>query len=234
MKKLCLAAILTLLFSQFLFSKEVKIKWFGHSMWSINTDTQTIIIDPFTGTGLPEIDSLYADIVITSHQHRDHNNFDLIASDCKYLKVTESGYYYHKGVEISTQNSSHGVVNGVDRGNNLISFIEIEDINIMHCGDLGVIPSEILIPTVVDILMVPVGGHFTIDALEAKKLIDLVSPKVVLPMHYRLPASKNDMIADISPFQAIYPQIKKLETDHLIFTKDTLPETQMFYILDYE
>jgi len=208
----------------------VTIKWFGHSMWRISTDTCTIIIDPFNDIGFPMPQNLTADIVISSHEHQDHNNFKLITAP--FQKVTQIGTYSVKGVTIKMIESHHSKRNLND---NFMSLIMIDGMSLLHCGDLGVIPDPEKLGAItdIDILFVPIGGGYTIDATEAKQLIELVHPKIVFPMHYRMDRSTVN-IAGFEPFEKLFTDIEYLDKDTVSIAKGDLPDKMRIIKMKYE
>ena len=211
----------------------IKIKWFGHSMWGISTDECRVIIDPFTDIGFPMVKGLTADVVIASHDHQDHNNFKLIEGQVQ--KITQVGTYQIKRLTIRMIQSSHGKLNGKKLGDNYMSLILAGGVSLLHCGDLGEIPDEIALPEITDtdVVFIPVGGKYTLDATKAKQLIDLVNPKIVFPMHYRMHGSKID-IDSIDAFAKLYPNIESLNTDTFELSKTKLPKVQRIIKMNYE
>ena len=202
-------------------------------MWRISTPDCKIIIDPFTDIGFPMIGNLTADVVITSHDHYDHNNFKLI--DGQAQRIYQTGTYQVKNATIKMIMSSHGRLDGKSLGDNCISLIMIEGVSLLHCGDLGEIPDADTLSQIEDsdVLFVPVGGKYTLDAAKAKKLIELVKPKIVFPMHYRMDGTKVD-IEGINSFTNLFPNIEVLNSDTIDISKETLPETQRIIKIYYE
>ncbi len=171
----------------------MKIAWYGHSCFkftvkSKNGDKITIITDPFTkdyGLTPPRGG---ADIVLISHDHNDHNNVKAISGEP--FVVDGPGEYDVKGIFIKGIYSFHDTSQGVERGINTIYVIEAEDMKICHLGDLGekeLSSNQLDKIGDVDILMIPVGGIYTINGNEAVKIINQIEPKIVIPMHYKVP-----------------------------------------------
>ena len=145
-----------------------------------------MITDPYdpvkTGYKLPKLE---ADIVLVSHAHGDHNYIQGVSNHS--LLIQTPGEYEKNGVTIYGLESFHDASQGAERGKNIIFVIEIDDFTILHLGDLGhQLDKETLekIPNV-DVLMIPVGGTYTIDAKEASKVISDLEPGIVIPMHYQ-------------------------------------------------
>ena len=164
----------------------MEITYIGHSCFKVKTKNLTLVFDPYdpkkTGYALPK---LSADIVLVSHDHFDHN-FVSGVSDYKLL-IDKPGEYETKGVFIYGLESFHDNKQGKERGKNNLFHVEADGLNLLHLGDLGhELSKETLeqIPSV-DILFVPVGGTYTIDAEEAAEVISQIEPAVVIPMHYQ-------------------------------------------------
>jgi len=171
----------------------MKIAWYGQSCFKLLVKTNggdkiTIIIDPFSkDIGLnPPRGS--ADIVIVSHDHYDHNNIKSISGEP--FIIDGPGEYDVKKVFIKGIYSFHDNSKGEERGVNTISVIEAEDMKICHLGDLGqkeLSDKQLEKIGEVNILMIPVGGDFTINGSEAVRIINQIEPNVVIPMHYKIP-----------------------------------------------
>ena len=191
------------------------IKWFGHAMWQITTDKLSIILDPFSDIGYPVPKDLTPDIVISSHEHFDHSNFKMFTSP--YKKITQIGTYHLDEIKVKLIEVSHGKLENKNLGDTYMIIIYLNNHTIVHCGDIGAIPNKDTLDYLkdADILFVPVGGHYTIDAATAKELIELTTPKVVFPMHYKTEVSKIDGIAGIEPFLALFPETEIVNSDQI-------------------
>jgi L-ascorbate metabolism protein UlaG (beta-lactamase superfamily) len=196
-------------------------------MWSVSTADVKVIIDPFSDIGYPMPKELSADVVIASHEHADHNNFKLIVPPFK--KVSQVGTYHIKGIKIRLIEVSHGKLNGKKLGDTFLSIIYIDDMTLLHCGDIGEIPNQEVIDIIkdVDLLFIPVGGQYTIDANTAKELIEMISPKVVFPMHYKTADSKIDIIDTIEPFGVLFPEMETIDSDCVEIDKKGLETGKM-------
>lgn len=208
------------------------IQWFGHSYFRIDSKNKIIAIDPYsqTATGLKP-PRFKADILLITHQHEDHNNKDIIMSDPFILDG--AGEIEIGGVFIEGVLTYHDNNQGKNRGTNTIYIIESEDITICHLGDLGekTLKEETLEKVAnTDILLIPVGGHYTIDYEEAVFLINQIEPKIIIPMHYALPHLK----IKLDPVDKFIKAIsKKAEVlDKLIIRKNNLPEETKLIILN--
>ena len=183
------------------------IQYYGHSCFKITTKPEgrgqkevTIFLDPFDkkiGLRPPQGQ---ADLVLVSHDHWDHNNVTALKGDPAVLDIP--GEYSVKGVSLVGIASSHKEsAPGEEKIVNTIFILESEDLRICHLGDLGTDLAEKQLEEIngVDILMIPIGGKYTIDYKQAVELIKKIEPAIVLPMHYKINGSTVD-IADEKKF----------------------------------
>ncbi len=176
-----------------------KITWAGQSCFQITVSNgkdyeATVVIDPFDEKIGLKMPSLSADVVLISHGHPDHNNISAIKGEP--FVIENPGEYEVKGVFVMGIDSFHDDAQGKERGKNTIYTIEAEDIRFCHLGDFGqkqLTDEQLELIGKVDILMIPVGGTFTIDSSEASKVIGQIEPKIVIPMHYALPKLKVEL-----------------------------------------
>jgi len=214
----------------------MKIKYLGHSSFAISGksstgDSVTVIIDPFDSkaVGLP-YPKTEADIVITSHQHEDHNFLPNIKGEPQkdYFLVDTPGEFEVKGVRIEGIASFHDDKKGLERGINVISAIDIEKIRLVHMGDIGHNLDKTQLEEIdgVDILLIPVGGVYTIDPKTAVHIIEALEPKVVIPMHYKvdgMPATFNEL-STLEDFIKEIGLEAKNQDEYKIKSKADLPE----------
>jgi L-ascorbate metabolism protein UlaG (beta-lactamase superfamily) len=188
----------------------MEIKYIGHSSFFIKTKTARVVTDPFdtkmVGIRFPKTE---ADIVTVSHHHHDHDMVSQIAGNP--LILDWPGQFEKMGVRIWGVQTYHDKKKGEERGINIMYKFESEQISILHCGDLGMIPEDSILDEIgeTDILFVPVGGTYTLDATEAVELIKKVEPAIVIPMHYGLPEGAIKELAPVSEF------LKKMGKDTL-------------------
>ena len=172
------------------------IQWYGQSCFQIITsrnrgEETSIILDPFSeeiGLKLPKLE---ADLLLITHQHHDHNNIKAVTGN--YFLIEEPGEYDVKNVTVQGIASYHDNSQGKERGENIIYSIGVEDLKICHLGDLG--QKELTAEQLekigeVDILMIPIGGTYTISDREAAKIMSQLEPKITIPMHFALPKLK--------------------------------------------
>ncbi|OGY23927.1 MAG: hypothetical protein A2Y57_04325 [Candidatus Woykebacteria bacterium RBG_13_40_7b] len=165
----------------------VDVYWFGQSSFKIKGKGAQLITDPydsaFSGLKFPKVE---ADIVTVSHSHRDHSAVEAVQGNPFVLQGP--GEYEVKGISIVGVGSFHDKKEGAERGKNTLYNITIDDLNFAHMGDLGHLlnDSELEELGEVDVLFVPVGGLYTIEADDAAKLVSQIEPKIVVPMHYKI------------------------------------------------
>jgi len=202
----------------------------GHSSFRIKGKTTTIVTDPFDSSfiGLKFPKHVAADIVTVSHGHKDHNAVSELEGNP--FVVDGPGEYEIKGVGIVGISSHHDTEK---KERNTIYRLEMEDLNIVHLGDLGRMLTSEEIDTLdgVDILMIPVGGTFTIDAGQAAKIVSEIDPSIIIPMHYQKPGLKFDL-APVSAFLKEMGQETVTAQSKFSVTKAKLPEQKQIIILE--
>jgi L-ascorbate metabolism protein UlaG (beta-lactamase superfamily) len=174
----------------------MQIIWHGQSCFQIITNQgkngqKTIVIDPFDETLGLRIPKLEADILLVTHNHYDHNNVKAVGGN-PFL-IEGPGEYEVRGIFIQGIPAFHDKTKGKTRGKNTCYTIETEDMKVCHLGDLGqsdLSEEQLQALGEIDILMIPVGGVFTIGGEDASKIISQTEPKIVIPMHYSLPKLK--------------------------------------------
>ncbi len=163
----------------------VSLRWFGHACFMIR-GSKTVVTDPFhqrdVGYPTPDVE---ADIVTVSHDHFDHNKVEVLKGNPKVVRG--AGEFEVEGVKIKGVKTFHDSSGGRQRGENVVFKIELDGIKFCHLGDLGHVLGDEEVKEIgdVDVLLVPVGGFFTIGPEEASKVVEQLSPKVVVPMHYK-------------------------------------------------
>lgn len=210
----------------------MKIKWYGQSYFRISTKRRKekrvkIVIDPFDkNTGLTS-PSLEADILLVTHQHSDHNNVEVIRGN-PFL-ISGPGEYEVKKIFIQGISAFHDNLKGKKRGKITIYTLRAEGMKICHLADLGqreLTSGQIEKIGDVDILMIPVGGIYTISAKEATKVISQLEPKVVIPMHYKIPKLRIKL-DNLNKFLKTMGVKKPEIVDELSIKKKDLPEEGM-------
>lgn len=205
------------------------ITWLGQSCFKIQDkvgpDGITVVTDPFDKSiGLKE-PNFEAQVVTISHDHHDHNNAKALRGQPYIIK--SAGEYDIHGVMVDGIDSYHDDKKGAERGGNIIYRIEMDDITIVHLGDLGQTLEDSQLEKIVgaDILMIPVGGKYTIGAKEAVDVVSRIEPRIIIPMHYKIPGLKLD-IEGVDKFIRELG-VKPTEEEKLKINKKDLPQEDM-------
>ena len=225
-------------------AKQVTFKWFGQACFLVVTINNTkIITDPVAmgDYGVPK--DIKADIVTVSHEHFDHNKVETVSGNPVVIRGLTAGAKEFakidrtvKGVKIYTVPSYHDKEQGRKRGLNAIFVFEFDGIRVVHLGDLGHVLTQEQISKIgkVDVLMIPIGGKYTIYGEDADKVISQLKPKmVVFPMHF-----KTD-VADFLPYSADNfvkgkENVKRIDGNCYKLDISNPPEKLEYVILNYK
>lgn len=219
----------------------MEIKALGHSSFRFKTSTATVVTDPFDQqmVGLP-FPKVAADIVTVSHQHKDHNATEKVVGTegrPEPLIFDAPGEYEAQDVGVVGISTFHDDKEGKERGGNNIFVFQIEGLILAHLGDLGHPLTESQVEELgpIDVLFVPVGGVYSLNPAQATKLIADIGPSLVIPMHYKVPASPEEFsgLATVDEFidKAEIATVRR--EDKLKVTKDTLPEETEIVVLSF-
>ena len=214
----------------------MRLTYFGHSSFLVEAaDGTRIIIDPYLHGSFDgalryaPIDEP-ADAVVASHTHEDHGATDTIPG--KPLVFVHPVAETVGAVRITGIQVAHDEAGGKKRGKNTITVLDDGDIRLAHLGDLGHMLDAATVAAIgrVDVLLVPVGGFFTIDHKEAGQVLDSLDPRIVVPMHYK--TDKCDFpIAPVESFLATQKTVERRSTPTLEATKSTLPSGRTVIVL---
>lgn len=162
--------------------------WHGNACFELRWKNLTVVTDPFTGIGIPE-PKAEADIVLCSHGHRDHSNVEPVLGEGGEVLVGFVGSRKVKGVSVKGVAVFHDEAKGSKRGKNSVYTFSLDGISFCHLGDLGHDLSSAAVEEIgsVDVLFVPVGGYYTIGPETATVVCEKLKPKIIIPMHYRIP-----------------------------------------------
>ena len=182
----------------------MKLTWYGHSCFMLESRAGTVVFDPYAD-GFPrglKLPQLTADLVLCSHSHGDHNAED---------KVTLTGQQTDYTVE--TVECFHDDAMGAKRGNNVIHIVTGGGVRVVHLGDLGhgLDAAQYAAIGSPDVLLIPVGGYYTIDAATARQLADAIDAQLVIPMHYRGEDFGFDEIDTVEPFVKLSKNVEFAE-----------------------
>lgn len=213
------------------------IYWGGQALFKIKSKNASVIVDPFdenfTGLKLPK--DLIADVALSSHGHEDHNNTNVVTSPSggKPMVFNNLGEFEVSGVVITAISSFHDNSEGSERGKNIIFHLMLDGLNIVHLGDFGestLTEEQLTQIGQTDILLIPVGGTYTIDSKQATAIVSQLEPKIIIPMHYKIEGLKSELDG-VEKFlkemgaEGVVPQPK------LSITKDKLPEEPQVILL---
>ena len=172
----------------------MKIRYLGHSCFQLINDAGTVLItDPYQGVGYEMPKKTSADIVTVSHDHFDHNYLAGVGGSPEW--VQGEGIGECNNVQLEEIKTWHDPLEGKLRGKNTVYKITMDGITFCHMGDIGEACTENIVKKIgkVDVLLLPIGGTYTIDAEQAKDYIDMLAPEIAIPMHYRPGDGKLDI-----------------------------------------
>ncbi|MDO5294134.1 MAG: MBL fold metallo-hydrolase [bacterium] len=205
--------------------RSLKITWLGHACFKIERDNYSIIFDPYEDGSVPGLSNIreHANSVLCSHEHHDHCFTEGVTID----PVERNPF------EITWIDTFHDEVKGNKRGPNRIHILNDGVFKVVHLGDLGcelTKEQEELLKDA-DAIMIPVGGFYTIDAVQAKELVDRIQPRVTIPMHYRGENYGYDEIGTVAEFTKLCDNVIYYSENSIVITKDTVEQTA---ILEYQ
>ena len=178
----------------------MKITWIGHSCFKIEDQGSSVVLDPYGDGSVPGLLPVRekAGMVLCSHGHGDHNaagNVEIMNEPGAAFKITKIDTY-------------HDDKKGKLRGNNIIHILEKGPWKIVHFGDIGcqLTPEQAELLKGADAVMIPVGGYYTVNAEEAAQIVREISPKMIIPMHFRGEGFGFDVISTVEHFEALFPK----------------------------
>ncbi len=213
----------------------MKVKWLGHASFMITSDTGIrIITDPYHASVALNYGEIKepADIVTVSHeQHGDHNNVAAVGGNPEVVR--DAGTKEIKGITLNGIATYHDDAEGSKRGNNTIFCFEVDGIRVCHLGDLGHPLSDEQVAEVgsVDMVLIPVGGNYTIDAKVATEVCGKLAPKVILPMHYRNDKCSSFPVSGVDEFLQGKKDVSQLDASEVEFKQGGLPASTQIIVL---
>jgi len=194
----------------------VELTYYGHACFLLSAaDGTSILIDPFnTECGYP-IPDVAPTAVTVSHEHFDHNHVAMAKGSPTVIRGLAPGGDWARvntavgEVRITTVPTYHDASRGAERGRNAVFIYEVEGMRVVHLGDLGHTLDADQAGAIgrPDVLMVPVGGHYTIGPEEATQVVEQLAPRLVIPMHYKTPATAGWPIGPVDPFLSGKPNV---------------------------
>ena len=213
----------------------MRITWFGHACFKLLSDSGvSVITDPFDENVGYDLPGEKADIVTVSHQHYDHNFIEAVKGTPEI--ISEAGDFHVNNIRIKGVRSFHDDEGGRKRGFNIIYIIEMDGIRVCHCGDLGHSLTREQVDEIgrVDVLLIPVGGTYTVDADAAAEIVGKISPSVVIPMHFKTDRI-NFPIDGADKFLQIMGEGTKMNTNTLEVTEQVIQgKGTRIIVLDYK
>ncbi|MEN6615019.1 MAG: MBL fold metallo-hydrolase [Syntrophorhabdus sp.] len=217
----------------------MNIKWYGHSAFLLTTgDSTRIIIDPYQSGAFGGAlaygkikDS--ADIVLSSHDHDDHNYVKDITGT--FQLINTPGRHTVKNILIEGIPTYHDQTQGSERGRNIIYIIDADEIRVVHLGDLGHVLDEQTVKKIgkIDVLLLPVGGFYTIDAKEASLIVETLRPSITIPMHFK--TDKCDFpITPVQNFTTGKAGVTSEGKTSIDLSRGTMPKSPQIIVLEHE
>ncbi len=221
----------------------VTLRWYGHAFFLVtSSDGVRVAMDPFGDIGYPAPE-VAADVVTVSHEHGDHNGADRLAGSPAILRGLKpegrdwnSISYDMRDVRITALPAYHDNVEGRNRGLNSIFIVETGGLRLAHLSDIGHTLSAATLEAMgpIDILLVPVGGRFSIDGTQAREIMASLQPRITVPIHYKTPVTANWPIEDESAFLAGLENVKRLDALAVSVTPETLPARPEVWVMSYQ
>jgi L-ascorbate metabolism protein UlaG (beta-lactamase superfamily) len=211
----------------------MQVKWLGHACFLITSrDGLRVITDPYAVSGSINYSPIEetADIVAVSHGHDDHSNVSAVQG--KPEVVRGDGTKTTKGIQFRGIATYHDASQGTQRGPNTVFCFTVDDMKLCHLGDLGHVfsPGQINEIGTVDILFIPVGSFFTIDASMASRICDQLKSKVVIPMHFKTPKCAYP-IAGVEDFLTSKKNVRRVGGSEVEFEREKLPAATEIVLL---
>ena len=211
----------------------MEIKWHGHSCFEITSeDGRVIVTDPYDESYGYPVPDLTADIVTVSHEHRDHNNVAAVKGKPEVVKG--AGEHVCKGIRFYGIEAYHDTSRGAERGEITAFLFDVDELRLCHLGDLGQVLDEAPLRNIkgkeIDVLFIPVGGVYTIDAKGANVVLAELEPKIAIPMHYKTPPLR----LNIQTEEKFLKGKKRVRREkRLVLNKEDLPEEPEIVVLDW-
>jgi L-ascorbate metabolism protein UlaG (beta-lactamase superfamily) len=216
----------------------VQVQWFGQLFFQFTSSSGAkLVIDPFDNTyfNYPIPKGLTADVLLVTHEHNDHNNIGIIGGSpliCRSEKGV--GRFERKGITVTGTAAFHDESRGAERGKNTVYSFDIDGVGFCHAGDLGHLLDDAQLKSIgpVEVLLLPVGGFFTIDTGKLDKLVTQLNPRVVVAMHFKTRYTPKLPIAGVDEYLKGKPAVKRLGADSFSISKAGLPAKQEVWVLE--
>ncbi len=212
----------------------MEIKWHGHACFEIlSEDGEVVVTDPYDASiGYP-VPDLRADVVTVSHEHYDHNNVAAVKGNPEVVRG--AGEHIIDGMRFFGVSTYHDTAKGAERGENTVFLFDIDGMRLCHLGDLGHVLEDNQLAAVrekdIDVLFIPVGGVYTIDAKGASEVCAQLEPRITVPMHYKTPPLRLN-IHRVDAFLRGKERVRRASR-LLIRSREELPEEPEILVLDW-
>ncbi len=175
-------------------AEQLTLTWIGHSCFKLDRGDYTVVFDPYEDGYVPGCPLVResTDLVLCSHDHKDHGASHLV----KRIEGRKNPF------QIQVIHTWHDDQKGALRGKNQIHILDDGTFRMAHMGDLGCELTEHEMEQLqeLDLMLIPVGGYYTIDAKHAKALVEQVKPRIVVPMHYRGDGFGYDVLGTVKEY----------------------------------
>ncbi len=214
----------------------MRIRWHGHSCFEFSNGTTTIVCDPHDGRSLGiKAPVASANVVMMTHDHYDHNAARVIKGDHKNYLGFLGEMEVADGLMVYGYPSWHDYSEGSERGPNSIYKFTMDGITIVHCGDLGCIPSDEVLEALkgADFLFIPVGEVYTMELPDVRRMIELVNPRIIVPMHYMV-GGLSFRLSTLGKFLDMIPNdAVDFVGNEVELTSSDLPENKECWVFDH-
>ncbi len=209
----------------------MEITWYGQACFRLRSRGLSVVTDPYSPEVGLKLPRLTATVVTVSHQHGDHNYVEAVKGSP--FIIAGPGEYEIEGIFVIGVSTYHDARQGQEHGRNTAYLIEFEDLTICHLGDLGHVLTQEQVEQFdnVDILLVPVGGRATLTGARAAEVVGLLEPKIVIPMHYKVPGVTMPLESE-SRFLKEMAMETPAKLESLTITKSQLPEETRIVLLE--
>jgi L-ascorbate metabolism protein UlaG (beta-lactamase superfamily) len=208
----------------------MELHWLGHACFRIRGKGATIVTDPYADE-VGRLGRPTADLVTISHEHAGHGHAAGVAVQGRVVRGP--GEYDIRGVPVVGVQTAHDAVGGRERGRNVVYALYVDDVAICHLGDLGHVPTAEQVEAIgrVDVLLLPIGPRAPLSATQALEVVNLLDPRVVVPMHHRVsPRDADD--GSVAALCRALGAAASAPQGRLSLTAETLPEARTVVVLD--
>lgn len=218
----------------------MKITYLGHATFLLESGPTAVLIDPYNEkVGYP-VPRLTPSVVLVSHEHGDHNHLAMAGGQPKVIRGLADGKWQPikekvDGVAIASVPTYHDASQGKERGLNTVFIVEAEGLRVVHLGDLGHSLDDAAVGAIgrPDVLMIPVGGHYTIDAVQAREIVNRLKPAIVIPIHYKTEVNPTSPITTVDDFVAGFRASK--QAGHVVSVgKGAVPASTEVWVMSWK